>query len=217
MIKRSNTLALTMAILCAASNSIDAKDSGFDVPILDKLIAMKASMPSATNFQKVVAVNKFVNTEISYKSDAADEWATPLQTMIRGYGDCEDYALLKYSLLSDWGVPISSMRLTYGVIKHTREAHMVLVYDDPKESGVYVLDNRHNNVVRERVLSDFLAVYSFNHERFFLNEKGSVTDVAPTEINPTERLSKFETWAGNRLKIDAEPSIRAESTMRFKF
>ncbi|MFM5296238.1 transglutaminase-like cysteine peptidase [Aeromonas veronii] len=217
MINRSNTLAMAMAVLCAASNGVSAHASGFDVPILDKLIAMKSSMPSATDFQKVVAVNRFVNTEISYKPDGADEWATPLQTMIRGHGDCEDYALLKYSLLSDWGVPITSMRLTYGVIKNTREAHMVLVYEDPKEANVYVLDNRRNNVVREKMLNDFVAVYSFNHEQFFLNKEGSVSNVSPTEIKPTERLSKFEAWAGNRLKVDVEPSIRVENTMRFKF
>lgn len=217
MMTRSNTLAATMAILCATSNGVCANDLGFEIPILDKLVTMKASMPDATNFQKVVAINKFVNAQVSYKPDVADEWATPLQTMIKGYGDCEDFALLKYSLLTDWGVPSSTMRLTYGLIKSTREAHMVLVYDDPNENGIHILDNRRVNVVRERALSDFIAVYSFNHQSFFLNKEGSVSDVEITTIDPRERLSKFETWAGNRLKINAESSIRVENTLRFRF
>lgn len=44
-------------------------------------------------------VDAWVNAKIAYRADARDEWAHPVKTLARGYGDCEDIALVKWAAL----------------------------------------------------------------------------------------------------------------------
>ena len=39
-------------------------------------------------------IQKWVNDNIEYKKDTIEEWASPQRTLYRGYGDCEDFAIL---------------------------------------------------------------------------------------------------------------------------
>ena len=57
-----------------------------------------------------------------------DYWATPLETLVSGAGDCEDFSIGKYFTLKALGTDISKLRITY--VKHLtlNEAHMVLAY-----------------------------------------------------------------------------------------
>lgn len=48
-------------------------------------------------------VDAYVNKNIRYQSENKDEWATPAETLRRGYGDCEDIALLKCAILNSLG------------------------------------------------------------------------------------------------------------------
>ncbi len=61
-------------------------------------------------------LNLSVNRLIKYKAEppGQDTWQTPAETLRLGHGDCEDFAILKYALLSQAGVPV---RLVVGEIK----------------------------------------------------------------------------------------------------
>ncbi len=51
---------------------------------------------------------RYADDKSNYKT--ADYWATPPQSL-RGRGDCEDYALLKYATLRDLGFPERDLRI----------------------------------------------------------------------------------------------------------
>ena len=64
---------------------------------------------SADDKKKLEAVNTFFNF-IEYRKDLAhwgkeDYWATPLEFVVSGAGDCEDFAVAKYFTLLELGVP----------------------------------------------------------------------------------------------------------------
>jgi predicted transglutaminase-like cysteine proteinase len=46
---------------------------------------------------------------VQYKKE--DYWALPGETLASKHGDCEDYALLKYKLLANSGVPLNDMEI----------------------------------------------------------------------------------------------------------
>jgi predicted transglutaminase-like cysteine proteinase len=90
-------------------------------------------------------VNRAVNLAIRPESDwaqygFADFWASPLQTLTSGVGDCEDYAIVKYVLLRALGMAEADLRLM--IVhddKHQTEHAIVAVRD---EQEWLILDNR---------------------------------------------------------------------------
>ena len=93
----------------------------------------------------ILEVNRRVNAAIAPLSDhdhwgALDRWDLPSD----GYGDCEDFQLLKRRLLADQGLPRRAMRMTV-VINRQGEGHAVLmVRTDP---GDLILDNQRSAVL----------------------------------------------------------------------
>lgn len=49
--------------------------------------------------QEISKVNSLVNSQVTYVSDKGDYWQTPEETLRLRTGDCEDYVILKRSLL----------------------------------------------------------------------------------------------------------------------
>lgn len=68
----------------------------------------------ATTLPAIGILNTQINREIKYTPDSTDNWQTPLQTLSLKTGDCEDYAILKYALLTKAGIPA---RLVIGEIR----------------------------------------------------------------------------------------------------
>src|SRR3546814_6064890 len=68
-------------------------------------------LASASEAEKLNAINKFFNQKIKYfEADIniwgqSDYWATPLESMGRQRGDCEDYSIAKYLFLRELGIP----------------------------------------------------------------------------------------------------------------
>ena len=67
----------------------------------------------------VAAFNERINREAAYVSEplGLDNWQTPSQTMTSRSGDCEDFAILKYAVMKQSGLPETAMRLVFGQIK----------------------------------------------------------------------------------------------------
>ena len=55
-----------------------------------------------------------------------DFWSTPLATLEKGAGDCEDYAILKYLALREAGVSPDDLRLLIVNYPRRRTMHAVL-------------------------------------------------------------------------------------------
>lgn len=118
-------------------------------------------------------VNRFVNRSVSFVSDQQawgqqDYWATPAQTLGRGMGDCEDFAIAKYFSLVRMGVPSEKLRLTFVKALKQNQAHMVLAYYPSASEQPLILDNLDPAIRPASERSDLLPVYSFNDLGVFL-------------------------------------------------
>jgi len=102
------------------------------------------AMTDAT-WQTLKQVNSSVNASIWSEDDQAhygraEYWTIPTD----GYGDCEDYALVKRKDLIAAGLPASALRIA--IVVTPREArHAVLTVGTDR--GDYVLDNLSNEIV----------------------------------------------------------------------
>jgi predicted transglutaminase-like cysteine proteinase len=96
-------------------------------------------------WRTILSTNRRVNARIKPKTDmehwgVVDRWDLPDD----GYGDCEDYQLLKRKLLAERGLPRRAMRMTV-VIDDLGEGHAVLMIRTDR--GDYILDNKTSAVL----------------------------------------------------------------------
>jgi predicted transglutaminase-like cysteine proteinase len=96
-------------------------------------------------WQLLVTVNAKVNTAVKPLTDddhwgVADLWSLPED----GYGDCEDYQLLKRQLLVEAGFPRRALLMTV-VIDEKGEGHAVLMARTDR--GDFILDNKVQSVL----------------------------------------------------------------------
>lgn len=96
-------------------------------------------------WQLLVSVNAKVNATIKPLTDedhwgVADLWSLPTD----GYGDCEDYQLLKRKLLVEAGLPRRALRMTV-VLDEKGEGHAVLMARTDR--GDLILDNKSQSVL----------------------------------------------------------------------
>jgi predicted transglutaminase-like cysteine proteinase len=84
---------------------------------LMRAVLKKAQVGSdASEAELLARINLFVNHRIAYRSDdridgTNDSWSSASETLARGSGDCEDFAILKLQLLRSVGVQGERMKL----------------------------------------------------------------------------------------------------------
>ncbi|HSP24619.1 MAG TPA: transglutaminase-like cysteine peptidase [Saliniramus sp.] len=96
-------------------------------------------------WKAIVRINRAVNAEIKPLTDkeqwdVVDSWDFPTT----GYGDCEDYQLLKRKRLVEAGFPRRALRMTV-VLDELNEGHAVLKV--VTDRGDFVLDNKTNAIL----------------------------------------------------------------------
>lgn len=131
---------------------------------VDDVISTIYENAHKSELQKVSAINDCFN-KVTYLDDMThwgveDYWATPLEFISTGGGDCEDYAIAKYITLKDMGVPESKLYLTY--CKYDDLGHMFLSYMPTPYSVPLVLDNINTNLLPLTQRTDLEVVYSIN-------------------------------------------------------
>jgi predicted transglutaminase-like cysteine proteinase len=140
---------------------------------------MMAAGKIMTERDKLEQVNNFFNRNIKFVDDLAvwlknDYWATPVELLAKGVGDCEDFSIAKYFTLIEIGVDESKLRITYVKALDFNLAHMVLTYFESPQAVPLVLDNLKPNISYATDRRDLLPVYSFNGRSLWLAKiKGS--------------------------------------------
>jgi len=128
--------------------------------------------------QKLRDINEYFNRKLRFEDDQklwgqTDYWATPIEALLRGAGDCEDFAIAKYFSLKFVGVPVSKLRITYvrarigGPDSSLLQAHMVLTYYATPDAEPLVLDNLVSEIRPASRRPDLLPIFSFNSEGVF--------------------------------------------------
>lgn len=162
-------------------------------------IAESAALDEQSRLKRI---NTFFNRHVAYREDreiwgVADYWATPLEMLNKGAGDCEDYAIGKYLSLIAAGVSPAKMRLVYvrADVGGSIVAHMVLAYYPEPTAEPLVLDNLITDIRPASRRPDLAPVFSFNAEGLWQGV-GSTT-----AGDPVARLSR---WRDLLTKTKAE-------------
>jgi predicted transglutaminase-like cysteine proteinase len=117
---------------------------------------------------KLDAVNRFFN-QLRFQSDdetwgRADYWATPIEMLSLGRGDCEDFSIAKFFTLRELGIPNSRLRIMYVKALKLNQAHMVLTYYETPDAEPLILDNLVSEIQPASARTDLMPMYSFNTE-----------------------------------------------------
>jgi predicted transglutaminase-like cysteine proteinase len=100
---------------------------------------------TAKDWQTLIQVNRQVNIAIKAKTDK-DHWGVDdvWDFAEDGYGDCEDYQLLKRKKLVEAGFPRRALRMTV-VIDDEGAGHAVMMVRTNR--GDFILDNKRNAIL----------------------------------------------------------------------
>ncbi|WP_041642281.1 transglutaminase-like cysteine peptidase [Azoarcus olearius] len=195
--------AVALAWLCAAAPDLDRMQSQaaerFGSTAAELVAAWRRLLGESaaeTDADKLARVNTFFNRRLLFEDDSVvwrqnDYWATPLETMGRGAGDCEDFAIAKYMTLRLLGVPADKLRLIYvraqigGPGSTASQAHMVLGYFAAPTDEPLVLDNLISEIRPAARRPDLFPVFSFNDEGLW------VAGASTSSADPTARLSRW--------------------------
>ena len=150
-------------------------------------------------FKDLVRVNKWVNDAIKPMTDiehwgVIEKWSYPDD----GYGDCEDYVLLKRRLLMAAGWPREALLIT--VVRDKKdEGHAVLTVKTDR--GEFILDNQ-----AEAILPWFETGYRFvkRQSQHDPNVWVSIGDPRPALLTAAARQRRDATHSTTRRK--ARPS-----------
>lgn len=175
-------LAWAFAILSAIALDFDAMEQ----TLVSRFGQARASV--FREWQQLVSVGKdygtadqlrfandFFNRRIYFMDDMtvwgqSDYWATPLETIGMGRGDCDDFAIAKYFSLKVMGIPVSKLRLVYvkarqmGPMGPVLQAHMVVAYYPNPGAEPLILDNLNPQVMPASQRPDLTPIYSFNSQ-----------------------------------------------------
>ncbi len=192
----------------------DAKwrHAGFGSPGPFSTLDKNGAPPS---LQALAMVHRDVNRRVTYRADssrlnAGDTWSTAANTLARGSGDCEDYAIAKGKALLALGFPPQDLYLVIGNYLTLRSAHAILVVR--VGARFYVLDNLSGQVVDAEQFRSFSPVMTLSANRKWLHgyERGArphpVNAPPPSLDLPTERI-----WA---IKVAQFATPTARSPVR---
>jgi len=114
--------------------------------------------------EQLQAVNRWVN-QLPYRVDLEnwdeeDHWATPMEFLNRGAGDCEDFAIAKFMALKSLGFTNEQMRIVVLNDTMINELHAILVVELDGEA--MVLDNYIKQIVTAERIHHYQPIYSIN-------------------------------------------------------
>lgn len=164
------------------------------VKVLEEWLALLDRLAGSELDEQLREVNRFFNRRVRWLDDSdiwgeEDFWATPLETLGRGEGDCEDYSIAKYVTLKQLGIPGERLRMIYVRARigrsNTSQAHMVLGYYRHPSVEPLILDNLVPSITPASQRTDLTPVFSFNSDGLWTGASSQ------SRADPTQRLSRW--------------------------
>lgn len=155
------------------------------------------SLKKISAAKKLNRVNLYLNQLLplydSPTNNSLDYWETPKEFLIKGRGDCEDYAIIKYFTLVKLGFDQKKLFLTIVFEKYTNGYHMVLSYFEDNNSSPLILDNLSFRVLDLKARKDLKADIFINHSGIYkITAKNDLVKVAPSSKKFEELLEKVK-------------------------
>lgn len=126
--------------------------------------AFAATLRGSVERARIEAVNAYVNARVRFVDDSrqygvADRWSSASDTLARGRGDCEDYALTKMAMLRRAGFADKDLYLVVLKDLVRRADHAVLVVRS--EGRFLVLDNASDRLLDSAMIRDYRPILTF--------------------------------------------------------
>lgn len=152
---------------------IDEIEENFGKIAKNRIVDYSQTLEKLKKFpqdEQLLRVNFYLN-QLPFKPDIinnnnSDYWGTPKEFLTCGYGDCEDYAIIKYFTLLKLGFEKEKLFITTSHEKYSNQAHMVLSYFKSKNEPPLILDSISYKVLNLGKRVDLEA-------KIFINEDGS--------------------------------------------
>ena len=165
----SHVLPVSSTAFDAAWNRVSGDAAGLGMA---RAAVLQADADKGAIENRIAKVNRWVNRRIAYASDAklygkADHWASLRETLSRGKGDCEDYAIAKMEILAAMGVAREDMYLTLARDLVRRDDHAVLIVKLDGRS--ILLDNASDALIDGDKANDYRPIMSFSADRRFVH------------------------------------------------
>lgn len=169
-------------------------------------------LAGASESQQLQQVNRFFNTHIRFAEDidlwgVSDYWASPEETLERGAGDCEDFALAKYFTLRQLGVAPEHLRLLYTTLAGNGQAHMVLAYWPTPQHEALVLDNLDADLTPVPQRQDLRIQFAFDARHLYKPEGETLRAVADADLLPAWRSLLQRMTAAELILAQLQPAI----------
>jgi predicted transglutaminase-like cysteine proteinase len=138
-------------------------------PEVAQLLGQLKGQPRA---KQLDVVNRWMNRRLEFATDwevygEADHWAPLSESLPRGKGDCEDYAIGKMQLLRAAGVPAKDMYLMIARDLVRRADHALLIVR--VDNQFVVLDSSNDLLLTDREVADYQPVMSFSGDQSWLH------------------------------------------------
>lgn len=124
-----------------------------------------------------------------------DYWATPLEFLGAGGGDCEDFSVAKYFTLRELGIADEKLRLVYVKALELNQFHMVVAYYPTPAAVPFILDNLEGTIRLATERNDLAPVYSFNGQHLWLMRERGQGELAG-------QASRLSLWNDLRGRVD---------------
>ena len=137
-------------------------------PIGTAATAFVETLDGLSRLEQIDAVNRFVNARVEFTNDArqfgsVDLWLAAGETLRRGRGDCEDFAIAKLQMLRRAGFAEKDLYLVILRDLRRQADHAVLVVR--AEGRLLVLDNGTNRIVDSDTIPDYRPILTFSGNR----------------------------------------------------
>lgn len=119
----------------------------------------RITVPKRVSPPLIRSADRWVYDTVRYVRDHGDEWADPATTWARGFGDCEDIALLKRAVLINSGLNPKHIFLVLVRDLIAKADHALLV---AFEDCWRVLDSYNSLSLPIEKVSDYRPIIAFN-------------------------------------------------------
>jgi predicted transglutaminase-like cysteine proteinase len=154
------------------------------------------TLPQKTTTQKLNSVNFYFNQIVSAYDSIDDinhdEWDTMIDFVLKGRGDCEEYAISKYEALKLSGIEKNKLFLM--VVKEktrpSNEFHLVTAYYEDDKNPL-ILDNLSFKALPLTRRTDLEPIMIFdNNVAYRVDKNGKIVEKVNTQY--TEKVSILE-------------------------
>ena len=137
-----------------------------------RLLVQRARSQKWSQQRALDETNRFFNRQIFIDDiklwGQPDYWASPVEFLAVGGGDCEDFSIAKYFTLREMGLSDESMRLIYVKAIRYNQFHMVVANYATPASMPVILDNLDFAIKPANLRTDLVPIYSFNGSHLWL-------------------------------------------------